>query len=175
MDGHSARRAINFDLDTNALKEYYCKGTGKDYTQAYADIRKFMTQNGFVHRQGSGYISSDQLDDTEITRLIIQMAKTMPWLRYCGNTMDLTDIGERQDIMDDIIRYSCQSVEQTIDQYSAGISSDGAIIIDEENLRRDHPEINLYSDEPSLQDHIKTQEKRTAELYNKHEDLDQER
>lgn len=35
-------KAINFDLDTNALKLYY---PGKEYNKAYYDIRRFMEQN----------------------------------------------------------------------------------------------------------------------------------
>ena len=39
-------KAVNFDLDTKALKIYY---PGKHYRQAYRDIRKFMLDNGFTH------------------------------------------------------------------------------------------------------------------------------
>ena len=38
------RRAINFDLDTKALKEFY---PGKDYRAAYGEIKNFMENNGF--------------------------------------------------------------------------------------------------------------------------------
>ena len=35
----SVRKAINFDLDTKALKEFY---PGKDYRAAYGEIKAFM-------------------------------------------------------------------------------------------------------------------------------------
>ena len=48
------RKGINFDLNTQALKEYYPKG---DWHNAYADVRDFFEANGFEHIQGSGYQS----------------------------------------------------------------------------------------------------------------------
>ena len=44
--------AITFDLDTKMLKEKY---PGETYTQAYEDIKDFLTGNGFIHQQGSVY------------------------------------------------------------------------------------------------------------------------
>ena len=38
------RKGINFDLNTQALKEYYPKG---DWHNAYADVRDFFEANGF--------------------------------------------------------------------------------------------------------------------------------
>ena len=40
------RKGINFDLNTQALKEYYPKG---DWHNAYADVRDFFEANGFEH------------------------------------------------------------------------------------------------------------------------------
>ena len=52
------RKGINFDLNTQALKEYYPKG---DWHNAYADVRDFFEANGFDHIQGSGsYLSDDK-------------------------------------------------------------------------------------------------------------------
>jgi len=53
-------RSINFDLDTNKLKEHY---PNKTYTNAYEDIKRFLLKNGFEHRQGSGYISQKELSN----------------------------------------------------------------------------------------------------------------
>ena len=57
------RKGINFDLNTQALKEYYPKG---DWHNAYADVRDFFEANGFEHIQGSGYHS---VEDRKSTRL----------------------------------------------------------------------------------------------------------
>lgn len=53
------QKYLNFDLDTNKLKQYYPK---KDYTRAYKDIEKFLVSRGFEHRQGSAYISKMSID-----------------------------------------------------------------------------------------------------------------
>ena len=67
------RKGINFDLNTQALKEYYPKG---DWHNAYADVRDFFEANGFEHIQGSGY----------------------PWLNYCVNVCTISDVPELFDI-----------------------------------------------------------------------------
>lgn len=88
-------KAINFDLDTKALKVYY---PGKSYRQAYKDIKKFMLNNGFSHRQWSGYTSNEKMSDSDIQRLAKKLAKTFPWLKKCVNRFDVTDIGEQHDL-----------------------------------------------------------------------------
>ena len=52
MSVSTCKKAINFDLDTNALKINY---GGSNYREAYIDIETFMEHNGFEHRQWSGY------------------------------------------------------------------------------------------------------------------------
>ena len=52
------RKGINFDLNTQALKEYYPKG---DWHNAYADVRDFFEANGFEHIQGSGFHAGDEM------------------------------------------------------------------------------------------------------------------
>lgn len=45
--GEQYRKAVYFDLGTNELKKAY---PGKNYLNAYSDIKKFMTRHGFRHR-----------------------------------------------------------------------------------------------------------------------------
>jgi len=61
------RKSLNFDLDTNKLKEYY---PNKNYTNAYEDIKKFLLKNGFEHRQGSGYISQKEMSTKEVADIM---------------------------------------------------------------------------------------------------------
>lgn len=82
-------KAINFDLDTNALKLYY---PGKEYNKAYYDIRRFMEQNGFSHRQGSGYRSIEQLSDFAVNDLVEELFKEFDWLFKCTKRLDATNI-----------------------------------------------------------------------------------
>ncbi len=88
-------KAVNFDLDTKALKIYY---PGKHYRQAYRDIRKFMLDNGFTHRQWSGYNSKDKLSNLDVQRFATKLSKSFPWLKKCVNRFDVTDIGEQHDL-----------------------------------------------------------------------------
>lgn len=53
------RKALNFDLDTKKYEE----NTGKHSPTAYVEIKRFLEKNNFEHRQGSGYISKDSLND----------------------------------------------------------------------------------------------------------------
>lgn len=93
------RKAINFDLDTKALKEFY---PGKDYRAAYGEIKNFMENIGFEHRQWSGYISIKALDQKEIARNVKKIAQKFPWLSQCVNRFDVTNIGKTCDMIDTI-------------------------------------------------------------------------
>lgn len=141
MEVQRIRKAINFDLDTNALRKYYCQETGQRYTQAYTDIQRFMTHNGFVHRQGSGYVSSEPIDKIFVSYLILKMRQQFPWLTDCVKAMDVTDIGEQYDLLPELLKNNEQTYDQIKAQYSAGSSYDGAIIIDYDTMLRDHPEL----------------------------------
>lgn len=48
---------INFDLSTERLKECYPKSR----RSAYREIRHFLENCGFEHRQYSGYVSHDRM------------------------------------------------------------------------------------------------------------------
>jgi len=84
------RKSLNFDLDTNKLKEYY---PNKSYTNAYEDIKKFLIKNSFEHRQGSGYISEKEISDGKVTRIIEKLSNKFNWLKTCCKTFDYYDVG----------------------------------------------------------------------------------
>ena len=68
------RKGINFDLDTEALKEHYPKG---DWHNAYYDVRAYLERNGFEHIQESGYHSVEIMtEDTLIAEYTINYKKT---------------------------------------------------------------------------------------------------
>ena len=85
------RKGINFDLNTQALKEYYPKG---DWHNAYADVRDFFEANGFEHIQGSGYHSVEAMSEAKAMAVIYQMTKEFPWLNYCVNVCTISDVPE---------------------------------------------------------------------------------
>ena len=90
-----SRKAINFDLDTNILKQIYNNG---DYTNAYKEIRAFMEKNGFERRQGSGYISKDRMREADAILIYNNMVATFPWFNQAVKTCDLTHIGRTLDL-----------------------------------------------------------------------------
>ena len=87
-----SRKAINFDLSTNELKKHF-----KDTREPYAKIKTFMLENGFEHRQYSGYNSMEIMDEFEIYDVIRKLHKTFNWLKPCIIRFDVTDIGEQHD------------------------------------------------------------------------------
>lgn len=88
-------KAINFDLDTKKLKEYYPK---RNWLKAYSDIKAFMKSNNFTHRQWSGYRSIEPLSDTQILVLIKKLKQTFPWISQCVRHFDVTNIGKTFDM-----------------------------------------------------------------------------
>ena len=92
------RKAINFDIDTKKYEEY----TGKKAPTAQAEVKKFLKKNGFEHRQGSGYVSKNSLDDLRITAIITNMTLTLKWLRFCVKEIDVTNIGKQHSLLDTI-------------------------------------------------------------------------
>lgn len=90
------KKAFNFDLDTQMLKEIY---PGKNYRDGYRDICKFLEINGFEHRQWSGYVSKTAMSNLQINKLVERLINAFPWLKECVNRFDVTDIGEQHDLM----------------------------------------------------------------------------
>jgi len=90
------RKSLNFDLDTNKLKEHY---PNKTYTNAYEDIKKFLINNGFEHRQGSGYISEKEMTVQETIAIVKELNNNHPWLETCCKTFYYSDIGQEYDAL----------------------------------------------------------------------------
>ena len=89
------RKGINFDLDTDALKQYYSKG---DWHNAYYDVRAYFMKNKFNHIQGSGYHSEKPMSEARAMSVIYKMTKEFPWLNYCVNICTISDVPELFDI-----------------------------------------------------------------------------
>ena len=87
------RKAINFDLSTNELKKHF-----NNTAEAYNKIKEFMLQNGFEHRQYSGYMSKEVIDDDRVSVLITRLSRQFSWLSNCVQKFDVTDIGEQYDL-----------------------------------------------------------------------------
>ena len=71
----NVRRAINFDLSTNALEEIFGKGNTK---KPYSDIKHFMEKNGFEHSQYSGYVSKKKWMLQKLMKICIVLKILLP-------------------------------------------------------------------------------------------------
>lgn len=91
------RKAINFDLSTKSLEKYF-----KDTREPYCLIKEFMLENGFEHRQYSGYTSKEPVDERQITRIVNKLTKKFIWLGECVKEFDVTEIGEQYSLKETI-------------------------------------------------------------------------
>lgn len=89
------RRAINFDLCGKGLVQYFSESNPND---AYRVLGKFFHDNGFEHRQGSGYVSKEALTKAEVIRIVDKLNEQFPWLGECASCIDVTNIGKTYDM-----------------------------------------------------------------------------
>ena len=89
-------KALYFDMRIKALKQYYSCSNPKG---AYLKIQNFLVGRNFSHVQYSGYHSIYRTTDLEIFDLIREMDNTFPWLQYCMNRFEVTNIGANHDLM----------------------------------------------------------------------------
>lgn len=99
------RKAINFDLDTNKMKELDL------YPSGYGLLGKSFNRQGFEHRQGSGYISKSKLDSISVASIVGKITEEQPWLAQCVKRIDVTDIGRQQDLTAIVKAYELDEVE----------------------------------------------------------------
>ena len=106
------RKAINFDLDTKLLKQYYpTKNKLFGYTKAYKDIKNFLKSQGFEHRQGSGYVSKEPLNDYGVIQVVNSLSQKFSWLSQCVKHFDVTEIGNTYDMTENI--YDAANLKKT--------------------------------------------------------------
>ena len=99
-------KAINFDLDTYQLQEYY---PGSNYRLAYKDLCRFFAYQKFSHRQGSGYTSDVKMTSADIYDLLDDLRQELPWINNCVRRMDATNIGRQYDLAELL-----QTIEETL-------------------------------------------------------------
>ena len=93
MNKKDTKKAINFDLDTKELLKHF-----KNTHQTYSAIKVFMEDNGFEHRQYSGYVSTGYISDASVTILTEKLNDKFKWLKDCVQKYDITEIGETYDL-----------------------------------------------------------------------------
>ena len=90
------------------------KYTGNPAPKAYADIKKFFKKFNFEHRQGSGYISKDNIKNNDIIILITKMAIAFQWLSHCIKQIDVTNIGKQYSMV--------EKINETTNQFSMSVA-----------------------------------------------------
>lgn len=93
------RKAVNFDLNDNLLKQYY---PSKSYKNAWRDIKKFLLKSNFVHRQYSGYVSNSEMSMAEVGNIIGKMSRKWTWLSKSVMQFDVTNVGEEYSFLEKI-------------------------------------------------------------------------
>ena len=129
------RRSLNFDLNQNMLSEYY----GKSNTQAYHEIGKFLQETldvKFLHRQGSGYVSVENLESTDVYLVVEALQENFPWFNKCTSCIDVTSVGKVYDLT-------------TLDTMSVD-----AITVSEQGLPNKRRSFNFDLNTDSLKEHF---------------------
>lgn len=58
-----------------------------------------MKENGFSHRQLSGYSSDKPMSKTQVERFVEKLTDEFPWFAQCVSRFDVTNIGKQYDMM----------------------------------------------------------------------------
>lgn len=97
------RKAINFDLNDNLLKKYY---PSRSYKNAWRDIKMYLINNQFEHRQYSEYVSINEISMAEIGNIVGKMARKWYWLSKSVMQFDVTNVGEEYSFIPQIKKES---------------------------------------------------------------------
>ncbi len=88
--------AVTFDLDTAELMTHY---GNTSINNAWGDIKKFLTANGFNRVQGSVYFGDDTITAVKCVVVIQKLAKALPWFNVCVKDVRMLKIEENNDLM----------------------------------------------------------------------------
>ena len=88
--------AITFDLDTETLEKLY---PNQSWRNAYTDIRKFLEESGFEHKQGSIYFAVGEMDAVECVTIAQDLAAEFDWFVPCLKDIRMLRIEDNNDLM----------------------------------------------------------------------------
>ena len=94
MEDYRKRYALNFDLEQKMLRQYLDE---KNPEKAYRLLRGFLEKKGFFHVQGSGYNSIEEMSESEIFKIMLDLDETFEWFGRAVKSIQVTEIGERYD------------------------------------------------------------------------------
>lgn len=88
--------AIAFDFDTELLEQLYPNASWRN---AYSDVRNFLSENGFEHKQGSLYFGDPEMTATDCVVIVQDMADAFPWFTPSLKDIRMLRIDENNDLM----------------------------------------------------------------------------
>ena len=94
--------AVVFDFDTEMLRQLYPSGS---WNNAYADVRNFLTAQGFEWKQGSTYFGDDRIDAVRCVRVVQRLAKKYPWFKPAVRDIRMLRIEENNDLLEALEDY----------------------------------------------------------------------
>jgi virulence-associated protein VapD len=96
LEGTYTMYAVAFDLDTELLGQTYGKPNPNN---AYAEIRNFMTSNGFNWQQGSLYYGDpERINAVTCMTVIQQLSRQYAWFSLSVRDIRMLRIEENNDL-----------------------------------------------------------------------------
>lgn len=93
--------AIAFDFDTEKLKKNY---PGPSSTNAYGEVRKFLEDRGFSHKQGSVYYGNKNVTQVSTIIAVIEMSEELPYLKDSIEDIRILQLVTADDLMPAIVK-----------------------------------------------------------------------
>ncbi|MHB8145845.1 MAG: virulence factor [Vulcanimicrobiaceae bacterium] len=88
--------AISFDLDTDTLRERYPSPSSNN---AYADIRRIFTEEGFIWQQGSVYFGDPaKIDAVRCVLAAQRLGRELPWFNASVRDIRMLRIEDNNDL-----------------------------------------------------------------------------
>ena len=102
-------KQIAFDIDTKIAKQI----AGSKYTYMYQTIQTFMTNNNFMHRQGSVYVSTKPISYADVTRLSYTFAQKYPYISKAIRDITVASISQKRMSLNSLFTYTGRADEYT--------------------------------------------------------------
>jgi virulence-associated protein VapD len=88
--------AIAFDFDTDKLKKNY---PGESWQNAYGEVRKFLSDSGFGHQQGTVYYGDENQTPVTTMATVFDLSKKLPYLRDSVKDIRILQLLDSDDLM----------------------------------------------------------------------------
>jgi virulence-associated protein VapD len=93
--GRNRVYAIAFDLVVDDLRVYY---SATSPTNAYAEIRDLLFEEGFRWQQGSVYFGGAEVDAVRTVEAAQRLGRDLPWFARCVRDIRMLRIEEFNDL-----------------------------------------------------------------------------